>query len=51
MVALATLIGWVAAGRAQTLTGSGIVIGAKGEILTNAHVVEACQKITVKAHV
>jgi hypothetical protein len=48
MVATATLIGSAAAPRAQTFTGSGIVIGTKGEILTNAHVVEACQKITVK---
>jgi S1-C subfamily serine protease len=30
----------VAAARAETATGSGIVIGTKGEILTNAHVVE-----------
>jgi hypothetical protein len=27
--------------------GSGVVIGTKGEILTNSHVVEACQTITV----
>src|ERR1700731_615348 len=28
---------------------AGVVIGAKGDVLTNAHVVEGCQKITVKA--
>ena len=30
------------------MSGSGVVISAKGEILTNAHVVEECQKIYVK---
>jgi S1-C subfamily serine protease len=33
---------------AEISTGSGVVIGTKGEILTNSHVVEACQTITVK---
>ena len=37
-----------AAQGADTLSGSGVVIGAKGEILTNSHVVDACQTITVK---
>jgi S1-C subfamily serine protease len=27
--------------------GSGVVIGAEGEILTNAHVVDSCSKITI----
>ena len=50
LVALALLICSVAAGRAAEISsGSGVVINAKGEILTNAHVVEGCQKITVKA--
>ena len=49
LAALVTLINGVAAGQgAETLSGSGVVISAKGEILTNAHVVEACQTITVK---
>ena len=49
MVALATLISGVAAAQdAETSSGSGVVIGTKGEILTNAHVVEACRTITVK---
>ncbi|MGD0026121.1 MAG: tetratricopeptide repeat-containing serine protease family protein [Xanthobacteraceae bacterium] len=49
MVAVATLLRGVAAAQgAETFSGSGVVIGAKGEILTNAHVVEACQTITVK---
>ena len=47
--ALVTLIGGVGAVQgAETLSGSGVVISAQGEILTNAHVVEACQTITVK---
>jgi S1-C subfamily serine protease len=29
-------------------SGSGVVIGAQGEILTNSHVVEDCQQITVQ---
>src|ERR1700693_1758925 len=33
---------------AQILTGSGVVIGAHGEILTNAHVVERCNTISVQ---
>ena len=48
MVALATLIGSVVAARAETSSGSGVVIGSKGEILTNAHVVQECRTITVK---
>src|SRR5262245_17750052 len=28
--------------------GSGVVIGTQGEILTNAHVVEACSEINVR---
>jgi len=32
----------------DTFTGSGVVIGARGEILTNSHVVESCEKITVQ---
>ena len=31
-----------------TATGSGIVVGARGEILTNFHVVEGCENITVQ---
>jgi tetratricopeptide (TPR) repeat protein len=49
MVALATLISGVAAAQdAETSSGSGVVIGTKGEILTNAHVVQECRTITVK---
>jgi S1-C subfamily serine protease len=33
---------------ASISTGSGIVIGTHGEILTNSHVVENCEKITVQ---
>jgi S1-C subfamily serine protease len=43
VVALVTLFSGVAAGQvAETLRGFGVVISDKGEILTNAHVVEAC---------
>jgi hypothetical protein len=48
IIALAALIGSVPAAGAETSSGSGVVIGTKGEILTNFHVVEACQKITVR---
>jgi len=44
--ALITISATVAA--AETSAGSGVVIGTQGEILTNAHVVEDCQKITVQ---
>ena len=33
---------------AEISSGSGVVISAQGEILTNAHVVEGCQSIVVK---
>jgi tetratricopeptide (TPR) repeat protein len=47
LVGLATFISVAVAQGAETLSGSGVVISAKGEILTNAHVVNACQTITV----
>jgi S1-C subfamily serine protease len=48
-VPLATLIPHlVAVHAADTFTGSGVVIGTRGEILTNAHVVEGCKTITVQ---
>ena len=48
VVPLAALIpGVVPAQAAGTFTGSGVVIGTRGEILTNSHVVESCEKITV----
>jgi len=33
---------------ANTFTGSGVVIGSRGEILTNSHVVEGCERINVR---
>jgi TPR repeat protein len=33
---------------AEISSGSGVVIGGQGEILTNSHVVEKCEKITVQ---
>jgi S1-C subfamily serine protease len=37
-------------GRAANISaGSGVVIGIHGEVLTNAHVVENCTKITVRS--
>ena len=48
-IALSTLFNGVMAGQAAEISsGSGVVISANGEILTNAHVVEGCQSITVK---
>jgi len=46
LVAFISSVG--AARSAETSSRSGIVIDAKGEILTNAHVVEGCQTIVVK---
>ena len=34
---------------ADLTSGSGVVIGANGEVLTNSHVVENCTKITVRS--
>jgi len=45
MSAAMVATGVVAAPAAEIATGSGILIGASGEILTNAHVVEACRSI------
>ena len=48
-IALSTLFNGVMAGQATEIySGSGVVISTKGEVLTNAHVVEGCQSITVK---
>ena len=48
--ALATLItGIVSVQAADTVSGSGVVIGAHGEVLTNAHVVENCTQITARS--
>jgi S1-C subfamily serine protease len=46
VVASASISG--AAQAADISSGSGVVIGVHGEVLTNAHVVEACRTITVK---
>jgi S1-C subfamily serine protease len=48
VVPLATVIAGVCRGKAADAAGSGVVIGARGEILTNSHVVENCEKITVQ---
>ena len=49
VVTLATLVlGIVSVQAAETSAGSGVVIGAQGEVLTSSHVVEDCQKITVQ---
>ena len=34
---------------ADLISGSGVVIGANGEVLTNSHVVENCTKVTVRS--
>jgi Trypsin-like peptidase domain len=50
MVALAMLALGMASGRAaDTLSGSGVVVGGHGEVLTNAHVVNACTQIHVRS--
>src|ERR1051326_8729672 len=33
---------------AEKFTGSGVVVGSRGEIITNAHVVDGCRTITVQ---
>jgi lipoprotein NlpI/S1-C subfamily serine protease len=49
VVVLTVLINVVSAAQAaETVSGSGVIISVKGEILTNDHVVGACQTITVK---
>ena len=49
VVVLTVLINVVSAAQAaDTVSGSGVIISVKGEILTNDHVVGACQAITVK---
>jgi hypothetical protein len=45
---LALLLAAASKSRAADATGSGIVIGADGHILTNAHVVERCAEIRVQ---
>jgi hypothetical protein len=50
MVALATLALGIASGRAaDALSGSGVVVGGHSEVLTNAHVVNACAQISVRS--
>jgi S1-C subfamily serine protease len=50
MVALAMLALGMASGRAaDALSGSGVVIGEHGEVLTNAHVVNAGAQIHVRS--
>ena len=48
LAVIGVLAGSTAGLAAETSIGSGVIINAKGEILTNAHVVEACRTITVK---
>jgi hypothetical protein len=48
LVPLATVIAGSCRAQAADAVGSGVVIGAHGEILTNSHVVEACEKIIVQ---
>src|ERR1700735_1583851 len=49
-IAAAALMGGMVPGHAaDTQSGSGVVIGAHGEILTNAHVIRNCGPITVRS--
>jgi S1-C subfamily serine protease len=50
VAALAAVVLGMNPGQAADISsGSGVVIGAHGEILTNAHVVENCTQITVRS--
>ena len=50
LAALTALVpGMDAAQAVDISSGSGVVIGAPGEILTNAHVVKNCAQITVRS--
>ena len=48
LVPLGILLPVISSVAADTSAGSGVVIGTQGEILTNSHVVEACETITVQ---
>jgi S1-C subfamily serine protease len=48
-ITLSVLVSGVIAGQtAEISSGSGVVISTEGEILTNAHVVENCQSVTMR---
>jgi hypothetical protein len=49
IVVLAMLISMASGRAADSLSGSGVVIGDHGEVLTNAHVVKACAQINVRS--
>jgi S1-C subfamily serine protease len=48
LYAFVLIIASATAEAADISSGSGVVIGAEGEILTNSHVVEGCAEITVR---
>ena len=48
LCAFVLVIASATAEAAEISAGSGVMIGTQGEILTNSHVVEDCQKITVQ---
>jgi S1-C subfamily serine protease len=50
VIAFAVILFGANVGRAADISsGSGVVIGTQGEVLTDAHVVEHCAKITVQS--
>src|SRR6516164_2974678 len=49
IVVLAMLISMASGRAADSLSGSGVVVGDHGEVLTNAHVVKACAQIIVRS--
>jgi S1-C subfamily serine protease len=48
-IILLVLAARASAQAAEISSGSGVVIGIHGEVLTNAHVVEHCTQITVRS--
>jgi S1-C subfamily serine protease len=48
-IILVVLAARASAQAAEILSGSGVMIGDHGEVLTNAHVVKACAQIIVRS--
>jgi tol-pal system protein YbgF len=46
VILLILFLSWVA--RAETVSGSGFVVGSRGEVLTTAHIVAGCSKVDIQ---